>query len=160
MNQWVLGEDSGIVVDALGGAPGIYSARYSGPGATDQTNNDRLLAELGDTPLERRTAHYVCQMALADRGGTVRATSGGECHGRIRFEPAGSAGFGYDPLFEIIECAPHLRRAGRDGQKRAEPPRPGRREDDPATDGAFRQRAVGVSVNSVCPGVGPLCRLE
>lgn len=104
LNQWVLGEDSGIVVDALRGAPGIHSARYSGPGANDQKNNDRLLAELGDTPLVRRTAHYVCQMVLADRGGNVRATSGGECHGRIRFVPAGSAGFGYDPLFEIIEA--------------------------------------------------------
>jgi XTP/dITP diphosphohydrolase len=100
---WVLGEDSGLVVDALGGAPGIYSARYSGPGASDEKNNQRLLADLGNTPLERRTAHYACHLVVSDPSGEVRAQCAGECHGRIRFEPAGSAGFGYDPLFEIVE---------------------------------------------------------
>jgi XTP/dITP diphosphohydrolase len=103
LQAWVLGEDSGIVVDALGGAPGIYSARYAGPRASDAQNNARLLAELGDTPLEQRTAHYVCQIAVADPRGTIRAECGAKCHGRIRFEPAGAAGFGYDPLFEIVE---------------------------------------------------------
>ncbi|MBI3839016.1 MAG: RdgB/HAM1 family non-canonical purine NTP pyrophosphatase, partial [Planctomycetia bacterium] len=103
LNAWVLGEDSGLVVDALGGAPGIYSARYAGPLATDQQNNEHLLAQLGDMPLPRRTAHYVCQLALSDPRGTVRAESGGRCDGRIRFEAAGTAGFGYDPLFEIVE---------------------------------------------------------
>jgi XTP/dITP diphosphohydrolase len=58
---------------------------------------------LGDRPLERRTAHYVCHAVLCDPTGTIRAESEGECHGRIRFEPAGSGGFGYDPLFEIVE---------------------------------------------------------
>ncbi len=104
LGQWVLAEDSGIVVDALGGRPGIFSARYAGPSATDQQNNDRLLAELGDTPLEKRSAHYVCHMVLADPSGNVRAQSSGQCHGRIRFQPAGAAGFGYDPLFEIVEA--------------------------------------------------------
>lgn len=103
LGAWVLGEDSGLVVDALGGAPGIYSARFSGPGATDERNNRHLLAQLGDTPLERRTAHYVCHIALSDPRGAIRAQSEGRCHGRIRFEPVGSAGFGYDPLFEIVE---------------------------------------------------------
>jgi XTP/dITP diphosphohydrolase len=103
LNAWVLGEDSGIVVDVLAGAPGIFSARYAGPDATDAQNNARLLMELGDTPPERRTAHYVCQLALSDPLGNVRASCGAVCHGRIRFEPAGSAGFGYDPLFEIVE---------------------------------------------------------
>jgi len=103
LGAWVLGEDSGIVVDALDGAPGVYSARFAGPGATDEKNNRRLLAELGDTPLERRTAHYECHLVLADPTGTVQAQSSGCCYGRIRFEPAGSAGFGYDPLFEVIE---------------------------------------------------------
>lgn len=103
LNQWVLAEDSGISVDALGGAPGIYSARYAGPGASDADNNSRLLRELGDLPLERRTAHYTCQLALADPTGEIRAESGGVCRGRIRFEPVGSAGFGYDPLFEVVE---------------------------------------------------------
>lgn len=103
LGQWVLGEDSGIVVDALGGAPGIYSARYAGPQSTDRENNDKLLADLADTPADRRTAHYVCQMALADPSGTIRVACDGECHGRIRRQPAGTAGFGYDPLVEIIE---------------------------------------------------------
>ncbi len=103
LGAWVLGEDSGIAVDALGGAPGIYSARYAGPAATDEQNNARLLDELRDTPLEQRTAHYVCQLALADPTGAIRAESVGLCRGRIRFEPAGSAGFGYDPLFEVVE---------------------------------------------------------
>jgi XTP/dITP diphosphohydrolase len=100
---WVLGEDSGIAVDALKGAPGIYSARFAGPQATDAANNRRLLAELGDTPPERRTAHYECHLVLADPRGAVRAQCAGMCRGRIRFEPAGSAGFGYDPLFEVVE---------------------------------------------------------
>jgi XTP/dITP diphosphohydrolase len=103
LGAWVLGEDSGIVVDALGGAPGIYSARFAGPHATDEMNNRRLLAELGDTPLERRAAHYECHLSLSDPSGRVRAECSGCCHGRIHFEPAGTAGFGYDPLFEVIE---------------------------------------------------------
>ncbi len=103
LDAWVLGEDSGLLVDALGGAPGIFSARYSGAGATDATNNARLLAELGDTPLARRTAHYVCHAVLANPAGEAVAEAAGDCHGRILFEPRGSAGFGYDPLFEIPE---------------------------------------------------------
>jgi XTP/dITP diphosphohydrolase len=103
LNAWVLGEDSGIAVDALKGAPGIYSARYAGPNASDTDNNARLLAELGDTPLETRTAHYACALALADPEGGIRAESSGRCDGRIRFEPIGTAGFGYDPLFEVVE---------------------------------------------------------
>ncbi|MBI2827178.1 MAG: non-canonical purine NTP pyrophosphatase [Planctomycetia bacterium] len=103
LHEWVLGEDSGIVVDALGGAPGIYSARYAGPAATDEDNNRRLLAELGDTPPARRTAHYVCHAVLAEPGGRIVAEAEGTCQGRIAFEPRGSAGFGYDPLFEIVE---------------------------------------------------------
>lgn len=103
LRQWVLGEDSGIAVDALGGAPGVYSARYSGENADDESNNRRLLEELGDTPRERRTAHYVCHITVADPRGEVRAESEARCNGRITFEPRGSGGFGYDPLFEIVE---------------------------------------------------------
>ncbi len=62
-----------------------------------------LLARLGEIPLERRTAHYVCHAVLADPSGTIRAENEGECCGRIRSSPAGSGGFGYDPLFEIVE---------------------------------------------------------
>ncbi|HEV3136263.1 MAG TPA: RdgB/HAM1 family non-canonical purine NTP pyrophosphatase [Pirellulales bacterium] len=103
LDAWVLGEDSGLVVDVLGGAPGIYSARYAGPHATDDQNNHCLLAELVDVPHARRTAHFVCHWALSDPSGTIRAEGSGRCTGRIRFEPAGTAGFGYDPLFEIVE---------------------------------------------------------
>lgn len=103
LHCWVLGEDSGLVVDALDGAPGIYSARFAGPGATDEENNLHLLAQLGDLPFAKRTAHYVCHAAVADATGEIRATSEARCHGRIRREPAGESGFGYDPLFEIPE---------------------------------------------------------
>lgn len=103
LGAWVLGEDSGLKVDALGGAPGVYSARYSGPEATDERNNAKLLEALQGIPLERRTAHYVCHATLSDPFGQVRADSEGDCHGRIRAEATGQAGFGYDPLFEIVE---------------------------------------------------------
>lgn len=104
LGQWVLGEDSGLAVDALGGAPGIHSARYAGDEATDEKNNRLLLEKLRDVPLESRTAHYVCSAALSDPTGQVRATSEGICRGRILLEPVGSGGFGYDPLFEVVEC--------------------------------------------------------
>jgi XTP/dITP diphosphohydrolase len=104
LKQWVLGEDSGLSVDALGGAPGVYSARFSGPGATDDRNNALLLEKLGGVPLEKRTAYYTCHATLSDPTGEVRAESEGICRGRILMAPAGSGGFGYDPLFEIIEC--------------------------------------------------------
>jgi XTP/dITP diphosphohydrolase len=103
LGQWVLGEDSGLVVDALGGAPGIYSARFSGPAATDATNNALLLEKLREVPLERRTARYVCHAALADPSGAIRARAEGHCCGRILSTASGSGGFGYDPLFEVIE---------------------------------------------------------
>jgi XTP/dITP diphosphohydrolase len=103
LHRWVLGEDSGLSVDTLDGAPGVYSARFSGPGATDESNNRLLLEKLGRIPLEKRTAHYVCHTTLADPQGNVRADSEDSCHGRIRFEPAGTGGFGYDPLFEVVE---------------------------------------------------------
>jgi XTP/dITP diphosphohydrolase len=103
LKRWVLGEDSGLAVDALKGAPGVYSARFSGPNATDERNNQLLLEKLGDLPLEKRTAHYVCHATLSDPEGNIRAESEGYCSGRIRHEHAGSGGFGYDPLFEIVE---------------------------------------------------------
>lgn len=103
LGHWVLGEDSGLVVDALDGRPGIYSARFAGPQATDDENNRLLLEELADVPDHQRTAHYVCHMTLSDPTGQVRIESEAKCHGRIRREFSGSGGFGYDPLFEIIE---------------------------------------------------------
>jgi XTP/dITP diphosphohydrolase len=104
LGHWVLGEDSGLSVDALGGQPGVRSARFSDPGATDERNNALLLERLRGVPLEKRTAHYTCHATLSDSHGEVRAESTGLCRGRILVAPAGSGGFGYDPLFEVIEC--------------------------------------------------------
>lgn len=103
LDRWVLAEDSGLAVDALDGAPGIYSARYSGAGATDESNIGLLLEELDSVALEDRTAHYVCHMTLCDQSGQIRAESEAYCGGRIVFEPRGRNGFGYDPVFEVIE---------------------------------------------------------
>ena len=103
LSRWVLAEDSGLMVDALDGRPGIYSARYSGEGATDARNNANLLSELADLPPEKRTAGYVCSIALSDPQGEIRLTAEARCRGRIIEEPRGSNGFGYDPLFLIPE---------------------------------------------------------
>lgn len=103
LNAWVLGEDSGLVVDALEGRPGVFSARFAGPNASDSENNARLLELLVHAPPALRTAHYVCHASLADPSGEVRADVEAICRGIIRHEPAGMAGFGYDPVFEIVE---------------------------------------------------------
>lgn len=100
---WVLGEDSGLVVDALDGAPGVYSARFSGPKATDQSNNQLLLERMANVPAHQRTAHYVCHVALANPLGSIRAEWEEYCRGQILFDGRGTGGFGYDPLFEIPE---------------------------------------------------------
>ena len=93
-----LADDSGIVVAALAGAPGIYSARFAGPDANDKANNDKLLAALEQVPLENRTAHFACTMVLIDESGQETVAEG-LCAGRIALAAQGEAGFGYDPLF-------------------------------------------------------------
>lgn len=96
----VLSDDSGLEVDALDGAPGVYSARFAGEGKSDAANNALLLEKLADTPAEQRTARFVCALSLAKPSGetlTVRGTM----EGRIGFELKGTNGFGYDPLFLI-----------------------------------------------------------
>lgn len=103
VGQWVLGEDSGLVVPALNGRPGVYSARYAGKQGDDEANNERLLAELKPLPDDRRAAYYVCTAALADPRGEVQAVVEGRCHGVILRERRGTGGFGYDPLFLIPE---------------------------------------------------------
>jgi XTP/dITP diphosphohydrolase len=103
LGGWVLGEDSGLVVPALDGRPGIYSARFAGPDATDDANNRRLLEELRGVAEAERTAYYVCSIAVSDPAGKVRARAEGRCHGRIAAEPRGRGGFGYDPLFLLAE---------------------------------------------------------
>jgi XTP/dITP diphosphohydrolase len=103
LNHWVIGEDSGLVVPALNGRPGVYSARYAGRHGDDAANNARLLAELAPLPDESRAAYYVCTAALANPQGEVCAVVEGRCHGVITRELRGQGGFGYDPLFLIPE---------------------------------------------------------
>jgi XTP/dITP diphosphohydrolase len=103
IGQWVLGEDSGLVVPALGGRPGVYSARYAGKQGDDAANNQKLLAELAPLPVEKLEAYYVCTAALADPAGAVHAIVEGRCWGRIITDQRGQGGFGYDPLFLIPE---------------------------------------------------------
>lgn len=93
-----LADDSGIEVDALHGAPGIYSARFSGPNATDDSNNQKLIKLLEKVPSSQRTARYRCVMALATPDGTIH-TKEGVCEGQISLKPSGKNGFGYDPFF-------------------------------------------------------------
>lgn len=103
LNQWVIGEDSGLMVDALNGAPGIYSARYSGAGATDERNNAKLMADLADVSEDKRGAGYICSAALSNPAGEIRIACEGTCRGRILREANGEGGFGYDPYFLIPE---------------------------------------------------------
>jgi XTP/dITP diphosphohydrolase len=95
---WVLADDSGLEVDALGGAPGVRSARFSGEGATDVTNRALLLEKLATVPAEQRSARFRCVIALA-RGGEVLAHFSGAVEGAIIQSEKGEGGFGYDPLF-------------------------------------------------------------
>jgi XTP/dITP diphosphohydrolase len=93
-----LGDDSGLEVDALGGAPGLHSARYAGSGATDDQNNRKLLDALEGIPPQDRTARFRCVMALV-LGGEAPIVVEGLCEGRVLTAPRGERGFGYDPLF-------------------------------------------------------------
>lgn len=95
-----LADDSGLEVDALGGLPGVLSARFGGPQATDADRNARLLELLRGIPPERRTGRFRCAIAIADALGSVQVAEG-VCEGRIALQPRGSRGFGYDPIFEI-----------------------------------------------------------
>ncbi len=96
-----LGDDSGLSVDALDGAPGVHSARYCGHHGDDKANNDLLIANMADIPAEDRTAEFVCAMALSLPNGEVK-TVRGTCPGVITFTPRGEGGFGYDPYFEYL----------------------------------------------------------
>jgi XTP/dITP diphosphohydrolase len=96
--QWSIADDSGLVVDALKGAPGIYSARY---GATDEERIHRVLRELGTET--HRQAQFVCAIVLAKPDGTIALEAEGICPGEILYHPKGNAGFGYDPIFYVPE---------------------------------------------------------
>ncbi len=93
-----IADDTGLEVDALGGAPGVYSARYSGPGATYQSNVEKLLREMAGVPQNRRTARFRCAIALCEPGGDEHLFEG-KVEGVITATPSGEGGFGYDPVF-------------------------------------------------------------
>lgn len=97
---WVLGDDSGLEVDALDGAPGVYSNRWAGPNTTAGDRNTYLLERLKDVPDEARTAHFRCVIALISPAGQEHLVEG-IVEGRIAHAPLGTGGFGYDPLFEL-----------------------------------------------------------
>jgi XTP/dITP diphosphohydrolase len=98
-----IADDSGLCVDALDGRPGVYSARYSGPNATDETNNERLLEELDGVPDGQRGAAFHCVACLVMPGEKEAVIGEGEWRGRILHEQCGEGGFGYDPLFFVPE---------------------------------------------------------
>lgn len=91
-------DDSGLAVDALDGAPGVYSARYAGENATDADRMQKLLKALEGVPAEKRTARFVCAVCLVFPNGDM-VTASGTCEGKIAFAPRGTDGFGYDPVF-------------------------------------------------------------
>jgi XTP/dITP diphosphohydrolase len=106
LNSWALADDSGLAVDALGGKPGVYSARWAAmnnSGAGDADNNTTLLKQLENVPDEKRTARFVCCLALADEQGRIVLTAQDSVEGVMLRSPRGSNGFGYDPLFFFPE---------------------------------------------------------
>ena len=96
--EYCLADDSGLEVDALNGAPGVYSARYAGEQASDEENNQKLLSALTGIPMQRRTARFRSVLALAGPDGSLMLAEG-VCEGIVLFEARGTGGFGYDPLF-------------------------------------------------------------
>ena len=96
---WALADDSGLEVEALGGAPGIFSARYAGESATNEEKIGKLLQDINRTNNNNRKARFVCAMAVVDEKGIVKFLSEGTCNGEIAAKPLGSGGFGYDPIF-------------------------------------------------------------
>ena len=96
--EMVIADDSGLVVDALNGEPGIFSSRYSGENATDEQNIEKLLENLKDIPEELRTAHFACVISIATPNNIIGSFKG-ICNGIIGTKPQGDNGFGYDPLF-------------------------------------------------------------
>lgn len=104
LQRWVLADDTGLEVDALGGAPGIHTARFAGEKATMAQNRAQLLASLRQVPRSQRSASFVCHLAVADPTGAVVTRAVGRCQGWVREQAsAGSRGFGYDVLFEVAD---------------------------------------------------------
>jgi XTP/dITP diphosphohydrolase len=96
-----IADDSGLEVDVLGGAPGVYSARYAGLPSNDERNNAKLLEALRDTPVDKRGARFRCAASFVDRARGIELVRHGVCEGQILSAPRGSGGFGYDPLFLV-----------------------------------------------------------
>ena len=117
VGRLALADDSGLEVDALGGQPGVMSARFGGPGKTDADRNRLLLSKLEGIPPERRTARFRCVVAIADPNGLV-SVADGACEGRITLEPRGDYGFGYDPIFEVPSLGRTLAEIGSDVKNR------------------------------------------
>ncbi len=103
LGKWVMGEDSGLSIPALNGAPGVYSSRFAGANATDADNNARLVQAMQAIPQDQRQAFYTCHMTLSDPLGNPVIDVERCCQGRIVLDPRGQAGFGYDPYFELGE---------------------------------------------------------
>ena len=102
---FAIGDDSGLSVDALGGRPGVHSARYGGPGLRDHERVERLLAELAEIQeAPRRTARFTCSLCLCAPDGSVRAAIEAHCEGVLLPAPRGNGGFGYDPIFVPVAC--------------------------------------------------------
>ncbi|GMB07425.1 XTP/dITP diphosphohydrolase [Thermolongibacillus altinsuensis] len=102
LKETVIADDSGLIVDALGGRPGVYSARYAGEAKDDQANIQKVLQELEGVPFEKRTARFHCTLAVATPDGRT-FTVDGTCEGYITEKPIGTNGFGYDPIFYVPE---------------------------------------------------------
>lgn len=96
---WSLADDSGLEVEALSGAPGVFSARYAGENATDAEKIEKLSQQLSETKNEQRGARFVCAMAISDEKGKIKFLAEGICSGKIAATPSGNNGFGYDPIF-------------------------------------------------------------
>lgn len=112
-----IADDSGLCVDFLGGAPGVYTARYAGEHATDQENIEKLMTALSGVTFDKRGARFVCVIAFS-RPGKKTVTFRGECDGFISLKPMGNGGFGYDPVFYVerydktmAELEPHIKNA-------------------------------------------------
>lgn len=98
LNMVTIGDDSGLIVPALGGEPGIFSARYAGINSTDQENREKLIEKLKSLPQEKRVGYFECCIALATKDGLMKSVCG-ICEGELLDTPRGSQGFGYDPIF-------------------------------------------------------------
>ncbi|MEY4666401.1 MAG: non-canonical purine pyrophosphatase [Chloroflexota bacterium] len=98
---WTLADDSGLEVEGLNGAPGVYTRRYAGPTATDRENYEKLLADTAHLGEGARGARFVCVMALIDPASGTERLFRGECRGTLTRAPRGDQGFGYDPIFEV-----------------------------------------------------------